>query len=257
MLTPIDMAHSAMETDDAARLHFFERVADAELFLLLEREPDSDQITPELFEVEEGSFVLVFDREERLTEFTELASPYAALSGRAIAAMLTGQGIGLGLNLGVATSSILIPDHAVDWLHRTLQNRPARVDAMPVAINAPRGLPEALLTALDEKLAQTAGLARVAYLVSVTYEPGRPGHLLAFVAAVERAETALADAVGEALTFSGLEAGELDVGFFAASDPMVARLKSVGLQFDLPDPIAMPRQPDAPGMDPSRPPKLR
>ena len=63
--------------------------------------------------------------------------------------------------------------------------------------------------------------------------------------------------MGEALTFSGLDAGELDVGFFEASDPLVARLAKVGLQFDLPDPIAMPSPPGAPGMDPEKPPKLR
>ena len=38
--TPLDAAHAAMEAapeDDAARLRFYERLADSELFLLLRR----------------------------------------------------------------------------------------------------------------------------------------------------------------------------------------------------------------------------
>ena len=40
--TPLDLAHAATEAapqDDAARLRFYERLADGELFLLLEAEP--------------------------------------------------------------------------------------------------------------------------------------------------------------------------------------------------------------------------
>ncbi len=256
--TLLDTAHAAMDESEGARLRFFERLAEAELFVLLEREPEGDRVDPELFEVEGGRFILVFDREERLTEFVGRPAPYAALSGRTLAGMLAGQGIGLGLNLDVAPSSILIPAEAVDWLQGTLGNRPSETTEQPVEIAAPAGLPEALLTALDGKLAAAAGLARLAYLVAVTYAPNRPGHLLAVIDAVPGAEPALSQAVGEALTFSGIEAGELDIGFFAASDPMAARLAKVGLRFDLPAPEASPDdQPPAPGMVPDRPPRLR
>jgi hypothetical protein len=62
--------------------------------------------------------------------------------------------------------------------------------------------------------------------------------------------------VGEALTFSGVEAGELDVAFFRPSDPAVARMAKVGLRFDLPE-VEEPGAQTAPGMDPDRPPRLR
>ena len=82
--------------------------------------------------------------------------------------------------------------------------------------------------------------------------------MLAFVDAAPGAEGALAQAVGEALTFSGIEAGALDVAFFDASDPVAPRLARVGLRFDLPA-LARPEraEPSAPGMDPDKPPKLR
>ena len=82
--------------------------------------------------------------------------------------------------------------------------------------------------------------------------------MLAFVDALEGARDALASAVAEALTFSGIEAGALDVAFFSASDPITARLARVGLRIDLPQPPRpTPAQPQAPGSDPDTPPILR
>lgn len=259
--TPLDRAHAAMEAapaDDAARLRFYERLADAELILLLSKEAEDDKIAPEVFDLSDHRFVLVFDTEERLARFVGKPAPYAALSGRIIASMLDGQGIGLAVNLEVAPSSILIPPEAVGWLTQTLAHAPDEVAAKPQQFEAPMGLPEVLLTALDQKLATAAGLAKFAYLVGVTYDTGAKGHLLGFVDAIEAAEGALAKAVSEALTFSGIEAGALDVAFFASSDPVAARLARVGLRFDLPEP-EKPREytPVKPGSDPDNPPKLR
>lgn len=258
-MTDLDTAHAAMEAapeDDAARLRFYERLADTELFMLLGEEAAGDQITPELFEIEDQHFTLVFDREERLAEFVGRAAPYAGLPGRALAQMLAGQGIGLALNLEVAPSAMLIPAEAVDWLVATLAHRPDETEARLTEVSAPRGLPEAMITGLDRKLAIAAGLARSAYLAAATYDDGAKGHVLAFVDAVEGAEQALAGAASEALTFSGIEAGVMDVLFVRSSDPMAAHLAKVGLRFDLPEPEA-PAAPDAPGMNPAKPPKLR
>lgn len=202
--TPLDTSHAAMEAapqDDAARLRFYERLADSELFLMLEKEAEGDTISPALFETPDGTFALVFDREDRLAEFAGQIVPYAALSGRMVVQMLAGQNIGLGVNLDVAPSAILIPADAVTWLQQTLGQAPAEVDAEIESVTAPRGLPEVLISSLDTKLATAVGLARSAYLVGLTYQGGGQGHMLGFVDAVEGAEPALAKAVGEALTF--------------------------------------------------------
>ena len=259
--TPLDHAHAAMVAapeDNAARLRFFERLGDAELFLLLEGESDGDSVTPQVFDPGAGPLVLVFDREERLTAFVGAEAPYAALSGRIIAGLLAEQGLGLGLNLDVAPSSFLLDGDGVRWLAQTLQHGPDEVEARLAEVSAPTGLPDNLLTALDTKLATATGLAQIAYLVGTTDTDARRGHLLAFVGAAPGAEGALARAASEALTFSGIEAGAMDVGFFDANDPVTSRLSRVGLRFDLPQP-APARAPDtsAPGSDPDRPPRLR
>ncbi|PRY95706.1 hypothetical protein BCF33_1330 [Hasllibacter halocynthiae] len=256
-MTVLDDAYLAMaealDGEDAPRLRFYERLADGELFLLLEREIEADRIEPRLFDLEEGMFALVFDRERRLADFTGGAAPFAALSGRVAVDLLQGRGIGLGVNLG-APSAILLPAEAVDWLHGTLGQVPAEAEGVPEEVYPPAGVPEDLLNGLDGKAPAMAGLARLAYLAGVTWKGGRRGHLLAFVDVAPGAEEGLARAVGEALVFSGLDAGEVDVAFLRPSDPLAARLATVALRVDLPEP---PRAapPAAPGSN--GPPKLR
>lgn len=258
LVTLLDAAHAAVSADpenEALRLRFFERLADGEMVILLEREAVGETLEPRIFDLEDGPFVLVFDREERLAAFSGGIAPYAALPGRVIAGMLKGQGIGLGVNLGVAASSMLLPAEAMDWLATTLEDGPEEVEALPEEFVAPR-VPEGLISALDAKLARAEGLAVAALLAGVVYRGGRRGHLLAFLDAVEGAEAALARAMGEALVFSGIEAGELDVVFLRQADAAAEAMARVGLRFDLPVP-EVPVAPAAPGMDPARPPKLR
>ncbi|WP_281972684.1 SseB family protein [Ruegeria faecimaris] len=259
-ISALDAAHAAAEAapqDDAARLRFFERLADSELFLMLTEEAKNENISPELFDVADGRFVLAFDREDRLARFADRPVPYVALSGRVLSSMLSGQGIGLGLNLEVAPSSMLIPPEALGWLVETLQHGPEEVQQHLSEFLAPSGLPDELLTALDAKLATAIGLAQAAYLVSTKTAEGGFGHLLGFVDAVEGAEAALAKAASEALTFSGVEAGAMDVGFFKSSDTAAASLARVGLRYDLPQPEARVNAHIAPGRDPDKPPLLK
>ena len=257
-LTPLDEAHAAMalnEADDAARLRFYERIADVELFLLLEAEPEGDQVNPVL--LDEG-YVMVFDRAERLAAHVGKPAPYVALSGRTIAGMLDGQDLGIAVNIGVAPSEILLPAGAVAWLRDTLAHEAGEVSARIERVLPPAGLPETLIAAIDAKLATATGMAAGAYLVAVDYVGGGRGHLLAFIAAIPRAHDALVRAASEALTFSGIEAGAMDVGFFEPMDPTIEKLAKVGLRFDLPQVEGLqhtPRMP--PGADPSKPPKLK
>lgn len=258
--TPLDLAHAAMEAapDDAnARLRFYAALADCELILLIETEPEGDApLSPAIQDLDGGRYVLAFDSEDRLAAFAGTTVPYAALPGRVIATQLAGQGIGIGLNLGVAPSAFLMPEGAVDWLAETLAlARPAgAVDAVVPRPHRP-SLPDALTAALTDKIARLAGHAERALVLGT----GAGRHLLAFVAARPGAEEALAKAVAEARAFSGNEA-PLDVAFLAAGDRRIAGLEAVALVIPVP-PVPRPDLREvpgaAPGMDPDRPPKLR
>ncbi len=265
-MTPFDVAHAAMEADpenDALRLALYNRLADAELFVLLESEPVGEAITPQTFETEEGDFILAYDLEERLSAFSEGPAPYAALPGRVIAQSLVGEGVGLGINLGVAESAMLLPPEALEWLATTLTHQPEASEARIEAFHAP-ALPPAILAALmpafDAKFETLRGLATHALLAGVTYEGGRRGHVLAILGAHESSQAGLAKAMSEALMFSGIEAGELDVIFIAPEDRGADDLLAKALVLAIPEreeETAQIVEHKAPGMDPSKPPILR
>ena len=255
-MTPLDTAHAAMaDGSDIARLKFYECFADGEVFLLLEGEAQGDKITPALLTDEDTNFVILFDRELRLSTYAGDVAPHVTLSGRGVVEMLKGQGIGIALNPGEISDTLIAPQ-SIDWLATTLANRPEEHTKTPSELRAPGTVPEALMQALDRKLASARGLAHSAYLAGVGYDDGSHGHLLAFVDAVPDAQPALANAVAEALTFSGVEAAALDVTFVTTDQPITERLARVGLRFDLPMPEG-PRAPEMPGSNPEKPPKLR
>ncbi len=257
--TPLDRAHREMlktPENDAVRLRFYCCLADSQLFVLLAEEPVDDTVIPELFPIDGARYAAAFDTEERLTDFSECTVPYAALPGRALAGLLADQGLGLALNPDVAPSAILLPPEAVTWLAGAISSSPAEEASRIKEVAPPDGLPEGLLTVLEAKLSAAVGLAASAHLAAATYEDGRRGHLLAFLGAETWAQSSLAQAAGEAVIFSGIEASELDVTFVGKGDLLVERLARVGLRIDLPVPEVEPGT-RAPGTDPARPPRLR
>lgn len=256
----LDQAYGAMQAGDAAAgLQFYRLLADATLFLLLEREAVGERVDPRVFDLPEGPVLLAYDSEERLAVMGDGPLPYAALPGRLIAQQMLGQGLSLGLNFGTgAASEVLLPPEALRWLCEMLEATPVEVEATPAQFFAPNGLPEALSDALRFTLGGAAGLARAALLAGVRYSDGRLGHMLAVIDAAPSAEEALARALSEALVFSGLEAGELDVTFLASSDAAVVELARFAVVFEVPELVveaAVERAP--PGMDASKPPVLR
>ena len=259
--TPLDHAFVAMQAapgNTQAELRYFELLAGSELFLLLSEEPEGDNISPDLFEVEGTGFVLTFDQPERLTGFVGKAAPYAALSGRALITMLAGQGIGMGVNLGADDAQNLLEPAALEWLQQMLPDTPDEISRRPVQFTAPTGLPESVLTALDTRLTHAAGLAESAYITKATYDSGEQGFFVGFTGAPNAAEPALAQMVAEVLAFSGLEAAAMDVGFLRADDPAVQTLAAQALRIDLPTPEEpQTLTPTAPGRNPAIPPKLR
>lgn len=257
-MTPIDTAFEKMENnpdDDGVRLRFYERLMDAELFLMLEKEASATSIIPDLFDVEDQQFALIFDSAERLSDFAEKIVPYVALSGRNIIKMIAGQNIGLGVNLAVAPSSTLLPNDVVEWM-ASMAASATETSAKLVEVFPPQNVPEQIIVALDTKLANMAGLADVAYLADVIYDDETSATTLSFVNAPLDAQTAIASAIAETMAFSGVQASILDVIFLNSSDEICASLAKQGLRFDLPKP-ARPAPLATPGSDPDKPPKLR
>lgn len=235
--------------DDETRARaLFATLAATELCLLLAEEARNETIQPKLFPLETGPVALAFDSEDRLSEFAGPA-PFAALSGRALAGLLAGREIGLGLNLGTDVETML-PPLALDWL---AEQRVAahEADTRPVAFHQPTGVPEHLLPELEARVASTEGLALKAVLAKAEYADGTRRTIIGFLGAQPGAEGALSVLIGEVLAISGLDAAGYDIAFLPENSQAAARLMTVGLAIEIPKPHA-PSPPD-----PSRPPKLR
>lgn len=255
--TLLDRAFGEMvEDDDAARLRFLGRLAAAEVFLLLEDEPQGETVEARIFPIDPDPVALIFDTEERLTSFAGGPAPYAAMSGRAIATLLAGRGIGLGLNLGSGVSDFVLAPNGVSWLAETATAPVGSDTARLIALSAPMAVPERVIAEIDARLAAFEGQARRAYLASAELDGGGMTHVLAVIGASEVARPAIAEAVNAALVFSAVDAAALDVIFPDDGLDLISRLDAVGLRIDLPEPVAPPT-PAAPGSNPDAPPKLR
>lgn len=248
-MTALDEAHAWMmedEGDEGRRLAFFGALRAAEIFVLLEAEPVEDKAELLVMETSDGPVALAFDTEARLADFIEAPTPYLGLSGRRLAGMLAGNGVALGLNLGVAPSSILLEAASVDWLAESAPDAPDLVEAAPESLGPPPGqVPEPVLRAVDAALARLAGIAEAGWLAEARYAGGAAGVVLALSGVAEAERGAVAEAIAEALHFSGVEAAALDVMF--PQGAVLAVLEEVGLRFDIPElPPVFKERGDAP-----------
>jgi len=262
-MTLLDSAHAAMladPEDDFARLRYYRTLADTELFVLLATEAQGDTLEPQVFGLEDGPVLLAFDTEERLAGFTGMPAPYAAVPGRVMAARMAGQGLGLAVNLGAASGWIVVAP-AVDWLAGVLAQAPVQARGLPVALHAPGEVDPVLAEAIALALAGAGGRASGAVLAQAAWAgDGGHGLLLACLDVAPDAEAALAQALAEALAFSGLEDGAIDLVFLSSRTAIAAQVQAIGQPLRLPKAPAAPPAaagPAAPGMDPDRPPRLR
>lgn len=254
--TPLDAAFlaSAADPDPALLLRFHERVLDAELAVPLAGEA-GETLDPQVFDLEDGRFVLAFDRDERLADFFGAPTDFAVLTGRRLATLLAGQGTGIALNLG-APSATLLPAGAVDWLAAMAAPAPEAREARLAGLAAPASVPPALAAGLAAKLAAMADAVPAAHLVATGEGSGL---VLALTGVPEAARTGVAAAVAEAVRFTA-DAPSLDVTFVEAGSASAAAVARAGLRLDLPRPETEPETPPAaqgPGRDPARPPRLR
>ena len=227
--------------DDGARLRLYEALSGSELVLPLASDAPGEEVTPETLDIDGVPHVVAHDS---IGAFARAEPrPTATLSGLALAQMLDGQGAGVALHLGGMAEPFLVAPESLGWLAANLAGGPERVEARPLALHPPKGLPASLLTSLDRRLAQGEGLARAAWLAAVDWSDGSRGHLLAFVGAQAGSEETLAAGINAAVALSEAEGVRMDVTFLPEGDPVIDRLARVALRFDMEDPNHPPTGP--------------
>ncbi|MHA3915514.1 SseB family protein [Halovulum sp. GXIMD14793] len=228
-MTPLDQAMAARDGSEAAEMAFYAALQTAEMFLVLEEEPEADTIRPLLLQTGEAEVALVFDQAERLAAFLGQPGAFVCLAGRQVTTMLAGQRLALGVNLGTAQETLLSSEE-IDWLAGLTPPEAEITKDLPGTIRPPQGVSEAALASLDTRLAQYGGPGRGAWLVDAV-RGGQGSPLVVIAGLPPEAEAGLAAALTEAAQFAGLEM--LELAFVAADAPVLERLKATGLQFDM------------------------
>lgn len=252
-MTPLDALHAAMVADpdnETPRRAYFARLLASDLVLALDG-PAADTAAPRLLEVEGHRVALAFDSEARFAEIGG-APDYLAMTGRELAAILAGAGLGLGLNLASDGAALHLAPDDVNWLAQ--QGGDAREEAAKItSVGPPVSAPQDLLSTLDARLATLTGLAEAAFLVTIEREDGASSLVLICAGTPPPLRAQVAGNIAEALRVGGFELG-LDVAFADPGDPLLPPAHRHGLRFDVPRPEAA--APSAPGSNPDKPPRL-
>lgn len=262
-LSPLETAllrlHRAPEDADA-RLTLHSELAQAEVVVWLDGPAAPGRIAPRVFDLADGPVVLAFTDEGRLAGFAGAGVEYAALPGRVLAGLLAGQGLSLLINPDDPAAQMLGPQ-ALDWLTRTL-NAPApaaRLD-LPRSLavpDLPADVLSALVALLERRLSGVPGL-ETAVLARAHWADGVQTHVLALTGVPPAGHDPLSRAVAEALSLGNTGVAALDVLFPAPA--AMDRFLQVGRRL-APRPARPPETAQtpgaAPGMDPTRPPRLR
>jgi hypothetical protein len=244
--------------DHSARMRFFNAFCDAEVFLLLNEEPDEGSLSPVVLDAEGRGHVLAFASEEHLADYSAQVAPYAALSGRVIVDMLTQAELAIAFNWGVLVSEMVITAEEITWLNGVISEAPETHNARPTSFFALGQERDTLSRVLVEKLISASELAQAFWLIGVGYETGAKGVMLCIVDAPLEAEAPLAKAALEAIAFCGYENLLFDVSFLKHHEKAVEAIERQGQRLVFPKrPPVTPKQRSMPGSDPARPPKLR
>ncbi len=259
-MSPLDVAFIEMAAagdDPIAAARFHERLLAGWLSVVLAAEPEqgAEAVRPEVFDVEEGRFVLAFDSDGRMAAFLDRARPSAGLSGRSLIAMLAGRGLGIALNLGEAPSATLLPAETIDWLADRLREAAlVEIDTGLDWVGPPLDAPAALIDGLGRRITAFGPTIGMAVLVASRSGDAEPALTLAVSGAPEAARAAIAAAVAEAAAICGPHDRAVQVFFVDRDLAVLARLERVGIVFEV---AAALEAPPAGSDNGARPPILR
>lgn len=261
-MTPLDTAWTATEAPgagDAEMARYYDVFAAAELHLLVDPASLEGEGTPQplLFPVDGTDTALVFDTEARMAAFMEDGAAHLTLSGRAVISMFSGRGAQIGVNLGDAPSATVLPAAAIDWAASALHQPIEAEEGQDMALTVPRVITPDLLARIDAKISGMGSAVSEAWLCGLG--AGRRAGLILCVALREQAaEQSVVAALAETARFAGGEKAAFDIAVTQSGDPRLDAARKVGLGFEPTNPADAARvEPVAPGMDKSKPPRLR
>ena len=240
--TNIDRAHAAMTAGGETELiSFYRSVADSELHIILEEANPTEVAEPRLQMLDGSQYVLAVDQKDRIFGLAGEGAPTSRIYGRDLFNLIRGRGIHVAINIGVAPSEMVIPDHAIDWICEMLDDDeekaldpavasaaeklvPATQNGKFKALLAPHNIPDTLLVMLNEKLHHVAKFIDTALLLRAEYVDRPSGFVIAFSGVEEAHREIVTVSVTEALVAARRNDLVLDIVFLQEDDPSLVRL---------------------------------
>jgi len=219
---------------EAELWQFYETLAEARVYVLLDQAVDEGKYEPKVFSLKEASYLLAFDVPEQADELTGSNASTSPTLGMDLFKLLRGRKIGLGINMGGTTSATLISGETIDMIcayYDGTAGEPLVADADTSqfrALLAPQNFPDSLQNALTDNLAPLQGTYNKVVLLKAEYEEGKTGYIVAVSGAADAGRGAIAAAADAALATSRRGDIQLDVAFLALDDPMTNRIERVG-----------------------------
>lgn len=113
-MTPLDQALESAKLSQCKRNAFYALLVNTDL-LIPTHEPDTEnRFNPILAEVEGITYLMLFDSEEKLSNWSQVPMPYTTLAGHVITEITQGN-IHWVLNPGTEYTKVLTPDE-IKWL---------------------------------------------------------------------------------------------------------------------------------------------
>ena len=228
------MYAATFEGGETELWQFYEILAEARIFVLLDRDGDPEANEPKVFALKGANYILAFEAPDQADDLTGDHTQTSQALGMDIFKLLRGHGVGLALNMTGTSSATLISSDTVDMICAYYDGR-AGEDLVPdadtsqfKALLTPKTFPDTLENAISERLYDLASRFSKALLLQAEYEGSRTGYLLAFADAEEADRSALVSVVEAAMREVGRSDIELDVAFLSDADPMAARIEKVG-----------------------------
>lgn len=225
-----DLATTPFHDADAPlRARMLSRLADTQLTVALQAEPEGDEVNLRMFPLETGQIAIACDTGDRLAGFFGQPMPYVAMPGRVLGGLLRAEGAGLLVNPG-HPSEMLLDARMLDWLQQALSAEPQQdVAALSLTAPSPQTV-QALADPLAARLADLRDMIGAAALMGVGQGQQPDSHVLMIAGADEAQQPQIAKALAQTLAFLPPQPGGVDISFSDTPVPANA------LRFDLTPP---------------------
>lgn len=244
--TALDLAFERARANPDETPAFYDALFSATIFLPIEgaydeageeSTEDASSIAPILYEIEDLPTLMIFDTEDRLARWAEEPLDYVGMTGRQLFSMFDSEQQ-VALNLGVAPSSVVIPQEVVEWLHERAQD-PLQAEEVAqgssIDVTPPPELPSEALARITARI---AGLRRdldEAVIFSLAIDDEQEAAHRRIVLGIVPSEAgaegpqAIASALAEAA--QGAFSGErpVEIALLNAESELMEKAREVGL----------------------------